>query len=358
MPMRVVWCTGISGAGRSSYIREAVSFAEAAGQSCRILDVADFLNAVPDHLKVGPNATSLLDGNEDVLNLHRAYALSELVRELEAATEDIVFVSTHASFMRRSRILSGLDMNFVREKLISRIDVFASVIHGCHDVWIELAKRPEWNGVLSLAEVAIWRDFETVLTKMLADFAGKPFYLLARSDPASALAQLATDPPTPSLYLSFPITAIQKEAPEVLDGARELAGQLRSAGFVVFDPLAIKDVPGTRAAAGDTADIPPEVEAAAAVYLNSQTISRDLQLIDQADMVVVYYPTSLVSPGVFTEMSHARDRRKPLYLIAFPGAPESVSPFLGLFHDRAYVDVGAMLADLEQTYLTKVEQTS
>ena len=239
-----------------------------------------------------------------------------------------------------------------------KIDVFACVIHDCHDVWLELERRPEWHGLLSLAEVAIWRDFESAITKMLADFAGKPFYLLARRDPSNSLALVARTPPTPSLYLSFPITAIQQENPEVLVGAQALASRLRSSGFVVFDPLAIKDVPGTRAAAGTEAEVPSDMEQAAAVYLNSQTISRDLQLIDQADMVVVYYPTNKVSAGVFTEMSHARDRRKPLYLCAFPGAPQSVSPFLGLFYSMAFGDINSMIAELERVYLTPPEQTS
>ena len=116
--MTVVWCTGISGAGRPAYVRETSAFAESNGSTCRVLDVGELLNRIPDHLKVGPNATSLLDGNEDMLNLHRAYALSELDRELNGATEDLVIVSTHASFMRRNRLLSGLDMNFIREKLL------------------------------------------------------------------------------------------------------------------------------------------------------------------------------------------------------------------------------------------------
>lgn len=121
---------------------------------------------------------------------------------------------------------------------------------------------------------------------------------------------------------------------------------------MVFDPLSIKDVPQTRAAAGSSQPgIDAEMEDAAAPYLNSQTVARDLQLIDQADMVVVYYPTDKVSPGVYTEMSHARDRRKPLYLCAFPGAPESVSPFLGLFYTEAFKTVEEMLDRLRMVHL-------
>ncbi len=348
----IVWCTGISGTGRKSYVAEAAKYCEEIGRTCKVIDVGDLLERVPDHVKVGPTATALLDGNEDVLRLHRVVALNELKKEIDDAKEDLVIISTHACFMRRARIMAGLDMHFLKKELAGKIDVFATVIHDCHDSWLELQGRSEWRDHLSLAEVAVWRDFEIVLTKMLSEYEGKPFYLLARRDPAQGLAQLAQESPAPSLYLSYPITAIQKDKPELIDEAKALAESLRDEGFVVFDPLSIKDVPGTRAAAGATeAQITAEMEAAAAPYLNSQTVVRDLQLIDQADMVVVYYPTDKVSPGVYTEMSHARDRRKPLYLIAFPGAPDSVSPFLGLFFTEAFRDINEAIPRLKEVHL-------
>jgi adenylate kinase len=347
----LVWCTGISGSGRKAYVTEAAEFCEGIGRSCKVIDVGELLERVPDNVKVGPTATALLDGNEDVLRLHRLVALKELKTEIESAKEDLIIVSTHACFMRRARILTGLDMHFLKQQLAGQIDIFATVIHDCHGSWQELQNRPEWNGHLTLAELAVWRDFEMVLTKMLAEYENKPFYLLARRDPASGLAQLAQHKPTPSIYLSYPITAILKDKPELLDAAKALAERLRQEGFVVFDPLSIKDVPGTLAAVGNgNSPIAKEMEAAAAQYLNSQTVVRDLQLIDQADMVVVYYPTDKVSPGVYTEMSHARDRRKPLYLIAFPGAPESVSPFLGLFYTEAFRDVEEAIPRLKAVY--------
>ncbi len=111
--MILVWCTGISGSDRTAYVTDAASaYAK-----------------VPDYLKVGPNATALLDGNEDVLRLHRAYALKALKEEIEAAKVDLVIVSTHACFMRRGRVMPGLDMNFIKENLAGRIDIFATVIH-------------------------------------------------------------------------------------------------------------------------------------------------------------------------------------------------------------------------------------
>ena len=354
----LVWCTGISGSQRTDYVNEAAEAIRAEGRTCLVLDIGELLEQLPDHLKVGASRTELLDGNEDVLRLHRSYALQNMLRMIEETTADVVLISTHACFLRNGRLMPGLDMHFIKEHFAGRISAFVTVVLDTPDVWRALAQRPEWANRLRLAEVALWRDFEVALTRMLAEYEGAPFYLLARRDPAEGLARLTRRPPARSAYLSYPITAIlQSGSTELIDGARRLAARLRDeAGLAVFDPLSIEDLPQTKAGAppdeareedeSGKPSISAEMEREAEPYLVSHTVATDLQLIDQADMVVVYYPTDKVSPGVFTEMSHARDRRKPLYLCEFPGAPEHVSPFLGLFHTAAFETVDGLIEHL------------
>ena len=122
--------------------------------------------------------------------------------------------------------------------------------------------------------------------------------------------------------------------------ASQLAARLRDAGFVVYNPMAVNDTPVSLDSLGVSTTVTPEAIAAATPYLDSQTISRDYQLIDQADWVVVYYPTDKISPGVLSEMQHARDVRIPVYLCAFPG---SISPFLGILYQEAFADPDTLL---------------
>ena len=186
---------------------------------------------------------------------------------------------------------------------------------------------------LSLAEIAIWRDFETSLTQMLADYQEKPFYLLAREEPPEALYRLCQQPRARTVYLSYPITAILKEDPALIHAAKAVGDRLQTAGFVVFNPLSVEDAgEGLGSYAADV-PVPPEQFAAAQPYIDSQMIGRDFQLIDQSDLVVVYYPTDKLSPGVLSEMMHARDRRIPVYLCGFPGA---ISPFMGILYQEAF----------------------
>jgi adenylate kinase len=247
---------------------------------------------------------------------------------------DVAFISNHACFMRKGRLQTAMDMSQVKMHLAPVVDMYATVVDGAFDILWRQQEHAEWRGHLSLAEIAIWRDFETVLTKVLADYEKKPFYLLARQDPPETLYRLCRPVPK-RIYLSYPITAITQTNPELLDEARSLAERLREAGFVVYNPMAVDDTPVSLGRGGQGGEIGVSVEAirAAEPYLNSQTISRDFQLIDQADMVVVYYPTDKISPGVLSEMQHARDIRIPVYLCAFPGA---ISPFLGILYQEAF----------------------
>ena len=131
----LVWCTGISGSQRTDYINEAAAAIRGDGRQCLVIDIGELLEELPDNLKIGASRTELLDGNEDVLRLHRALALQEMQRRISESSHDVVLVSTHACFWRGGRLLPGLDMHFIKENLSGEIDAFATVIHDSHEAW-------------------------------------------------------------------------------------------------------------------------------------------------------------------------------------------------------------------------------
>lgn len=330
----IVWCTGISGSGRGDYLREVQECFRARGLDGEVYEFGELLARVPGGAQLADDATTLLDGNTEVLRAHRLAALDTLTRLLvQRPAESFSFVSTHACFMRRGRLQSGMDMGQLKQLLEPMVDMYITVIDGCLPVYARQQHHAEWRGHLSLAEIAIWRDFETSLTQMLAEYEGKPFYLIARQEPAEALYRLCQGPRQKTIYLSYPITAILDEDPGLVDAALAVGEQLREAGFVVFNPLSVEDIGEAAGRYEIDVPVPEDQFAAARPYIESQIIGRDFQLIDQSDMVVVYYPTEKLSPGVLSEMMHARDRRIPVYLCGFPGA---ISPFLGILYQEAF----------------------
>lgn len=330
----IVWCSGISGSGRKDYLREVAAYFAEQGRRCRVFEFGDLLAKVQDETRLADDATTLLDGNPVVLDVQRKAAFRRLMDELRGwPAEDVAFISNHACFMRRGRLQTAIDMAQVKMHLAPIVDMYATVLDGAFQVYARQQEHAEWRGHLSVAEIAIWRDFETSLTQILANYENKPFYLLARQEPPEMLYRLCQRPMPKRIYLSYPITAITQTNPELLDEAAMLAERLRAAGFVVYNPMAVDDTPVSLGALPQELGITEEAIAAAAPYLNSQTISRDYQLIDQSDWVVVYYPTEKISPGVLSEMQHARDVRIPVYLCAFPGA---ISPFMGILYQESF----------------------
>src|SRR5207247_10858868 len=85
---------------------------------------------------------------------------------------------------------------------------------------------------------------------------------------------------------------------------------------VVFDPYACKDYDETY----QLEEVKPLRK-----QLSEATVDRDFRFIDQADVVVVYYPRKVASKGVDAEMAHARRTGKPIYLYS-PESP-SEGPF-------------------------------
>ncbi|MBI2761779.1 MAG: hypothetical protein HYX51_10185 [Chloroflexi bacterium] len=346
----IVWCSGISGSGRKDYLREVASYFAEQGQRCKVFEFGDLLAKVQDETRLADDATTLLDGNPVVLHVQRRAAFRRMMDELrDWPAGDVAIISNHASFMRRGRLETAIDMAQLKTQLAPVVDIYATVVDGAFQVYARQQEHAEWRGHLSVAEIAIWRDFESTLTKVLADYESKPFYLLARAEPAEMLYRLCRHPLPKRIYLSYPMTAILQTDPELLTEAAQLAGRLREAGFVVYNPIAVDDTPVSLGSRGLEMGVTEEAIVAATPYLNSQTISRDYQLIDQADWVVVYYPTDKISPGVLSEMQHARDVRIPVFMCAFPG---SISPFLGILYQESF----STPDDLLETLTTLAEE--
>ena len=274
----IVWCTGISGSGRGDFLREVGECFRGNGLDCAVFEFGELLARVAEG-GLADEATTLLDGNVEVLRARRMAALDALTHRLaERPPGSYSFVSTHACFMRRGRLQPGMDMAPLKQLLEPMVDMYVTVIDGCVPVYGRQQQHSEWRGHLSLAEIAIWRDFETSLTQMLAGYEGKPFYLIARQEPPEALLRLCATPREKTIYLAYPITAILEESPGLIDSALAVGEQLRQAGFVVFNPLSVEDIGEASGTYDIGVPVPEDQFAAARPYIESQIIGLPLRL--------------------------------------------------------------------------------
>ncbi len=347
----LVWVTGVSGSKRTEYLRD-VSQLGSKLSGAQVIHLAEVLRDLPSALRVlsDEEMTNLLDVSDAVRKFQVRSALSELKKRLKAAKKkDLYFVSTHACFLRDGRLRPGMEMALLKRLFAPQIDMFVTVIDSCDEVWVRLQGRPEWQHKLDLLDIAVWRDTEITMTRMIAEYEEKPFFLIARGDGPEVLHRICTEPDARRLYLSYPISNILKKKPKQFECAQDLAARLRNEGYVVFNPISIRDVPGTQAMlrAKPAAEIPAGEVALAKRYLDSQTMSRDFQLIDQADMVVTYYPSTDVSTGVMSELNHARDTHKQRFCCGYRGKG---SPFDRHIFGEMLADEDALVARLNELY--------
>jgi nucleoside 2-deoxyribosyltransferase len=165
---------------------------------------------------------------------------------------------------------------------------------------------------------------EEFVTEVLADVTARPMYIVARRHTIPNLADLFFTTKK-RIYLSYPITAVQKEQPALLERIQGPILTDLERLFVVFNPLAIKDM--SLASEQAPEGLPTSISAItskAKDIIKARTIERDFQFIDQADAVVVFYLTDRLSPGVLSEILYAHRNQKPVFM-AFTGAR---SPFL------------------------------
>jgi hypothetical protein len=258
----------------------------------------------------------ILDADERVLRHLRAMAFLELKHAIEAHPDVLHLVDLHLAFRWTAYLTRGFEPHIL-EAFNPYVRAFINVIEDLPKVQ-ERLKKTAW-GERTILELLLWRDEELFLTNLFADTCGRVDCIaVARGEPAGLLERLIWHPEIRKVYLSFPITGIledeaaRREIADFRDRIREF--------LIVFDPYACRDYDETYKR--------PEMQTFRK-EVGEATVERDFRFIDQADAVVVYYPSMVASKGVDAEMRHARKTGKPIYLYApqVPGGgPFAVPP--------------------------------
>ncbi len=322
---------------------------------------------------------TILDMAPEALQELRAIAFTEVVNDPALWEADLcTILVTHACFWWKGHLIPGLDTHYlkllfdetrrrmpppdqaaaVQETLpglrlappIRPEGIFyATIVDSVYQIQRRLDETEQWKGRLTADEVLAWQEQEVFISSMLAAYERVPHYLIAHDEPVQTLFDLICFK-RPKIYLGYPITNLRREGQaRLIEMAREFGQRLRD-HFVVFDPLSVKDEeavafgklghqefgeqfsPQERETVLAWAGSLEQVRAWARglddrtrLQLGRATVIRDLRLIDQSDMNVVFYPTSQMSFGVLSEMIHAHTTGKKVYII-YPYA--SISPFL------------------------------
>ncbi|RLE65349.1 MAG: hypothetical protein DRJ38_03890 [Thermoprotei archaeon] len=334
-----VFCTGISGSGRTEYLKEFVKWSKKKySQNINLINIGERMFEIAKKLGQNIKEEKILDLSELTLKWLRATVFEQVIGEVEKSPE-VYVISTHASFRWRRYLLPAFDF-FYLNKLSP--DLFITIIDSIVDIKKRLENTRQWRGRLRLRDIITWQDEEVFITKILAEYQRKSFYVIPRRQPPSTLYNILFAKKK-KVYLSYPMTHVEN-----YENYMKRIGEFKkklSEYFTVFDPGYIDDygllveaykalndnkeyveIDGFRISLDEIMEVEKD--------LRDQTIRRDLMLIDQSDIVVVYYTLPTLSPGVLSEIIYSFTNNKDVYIIFTPS--NKISPFFEYFSTEIF----------------------
>ncbi|MDR7521974.1 MAG: hypothetical protein QN168_05865 [Armatimonadota bacterium] len=352
----------------------------------RYIDMGGLMLSRARDLGMDVRTETILDMAPEALQELRAIAFTEVVNDPALWEPDLcTILVTHACFWWKGYLIPGLDTHYLKllfdetRRRMPPQDVravqetlpglrlappvrpegifYVTIVDGIYQIQRRLDATEQWRGRLTPNELIAWQEQEVFISKMFAAYERVPHYLIAHDEPTRTLFDLICLK-RPLIYLGYPITNLRREGQtRLIEMAREFGERLRE-HFVVFDPLSVKDEEAAAFAKIGEEEFQQqfspaqraEIEAWAGslealrewarsldertrLQLGRATVVRDLRLIDQADLNVVFYPTSQMSFGVLSEMIHAHTTGKKVYIV-YPF--RSLSPFLEFYATRVY----------------------
>lgn len=370
--MRTIICTGITGSDQIGCLEATKAYAQGHGQDLRIIKTWDVAKEVSEEpidegtiLNLPESYRQQLFG-EAYLEISRR--LDEVRRKEKPQSEQFVALMSHTTFFWKSTYLEA----FPGEVLASlRPDLFVTIINNIKDIKRDLDNDPFSRFTdITLADILHWRDRETTNTSAWARNLGKKHFIIAHDEPPETLYGVIFRPEAKRIYASYPMSYVSRNQKTA---ASKLVSELRRMGFIVFNPGSIDDAGYVDQLAEQrmrdeyVASAPAEKQLHSLVKaVGDQTVKLDYLLIDQSDLVVVYYPsvafekylresdkvvTSMYVPlsaGVICEIVHGHRGGKKVCAVWLP--KDAPSPFFRYHCEQVFNSKKKLLEYLGRRY--------
>lgn len=356
--LRRILVTGPPLSGRDEYVEKTARVLAEHGVRVRVHHVYDYMRREGAGIGLS-NITreNILDIPEPLLRDLRARALRVIKEEMREDEEAVHIVSTPNVFPIKPhtgttrRIIYGLTEDVVAEYIepqliIVAVDDALRVVERMRrdEVWSRRFPHPSLEQAVVMREESI-ENVERIVRHMYS-YGGKqvPYVILSVNHPPRVLAEIILEV-KPRVYLSYNMTGMP---PEAFENVRRMQAKL-SKHFVVFDPGTINEwkiVEEYDRAVEEGKDrivvklngksfelMLSEVEKAIDM-IRAQIVSRDYNLIDNADAICVYHHGRHPSYGVMAEVMRASMQAKPVYVL-YP-YKRRLSPFFEHYVSSSY----------------------
>jgi len=192
----IIVCTGISGVGKRDYFRSL----QEKYPKVMIHDVGDQMLTVARELDIPTSTEKILDMHEGTLTALRAAAMERFIGKMgEANPSELLLLATHACFRWRGTLTLGFNPYYLKKITEEAQERGHKLLYVCFTdtvgkIWARLQATKQWENRLEIQDILVWRDEEEALTKTIAEYEKKDFYLLATEEPVDTLVQLGSDP--------------------------------------------------------------------------------------------------------------------------------------------------------------------
>lgn len=373
--MMKILLTGQVGLNKSQYLENARQKAHEQGWELNFESIGprmieNYTGKIDD--------TTILNLPKVMLDLLSHVAWRQVLSELKNSQEkkrDIFVINAHSVFRWHHGLFPALDLELVKEFAPDMVVVLIDDI-----LQVKKGLQERGTDFFDLWELFAWREEEIWFSKFVADSVSRilskevSFFIVPKFQGPDLFTKLIIERDKPKTYISFPITGTPPEEKEKIDEFKAKISEV----FVAFDPYSVKDRELTFTyytiedeikeeiwpllSSLENCSPPPEtiwtpyrdylslltliklkfeVEILGRQLLSvleiidSQIISRDYLLIDQADFVVMYVRMDdegnpRISAGCQSEMVYAYGCGKKVYVV-FSGGERRLSPWVTQF---------------------------
>ena len=360
--MRVLFM-GQTGMNKGHHLRELRGLCASRGKTVDgVFNVGDLM--YEESLKAGNppiREGKILDLPLAQLAVLRRLAFTRITNE--CSSMENVFVNSHGVFRWNNQLFRAFELSelegFSPDMIITLVDDVEAIKLRLDRLKVDSMLPTDTT--YSLQDLLVWREEEILASEMLASVLKVPHYVLGvwldpgiTSHPLEVGYRLIFEGWRKRAYISYPISDAQGK-PEVW----EQVGQFRKlvmSCLTAFDPLMISEKGLRRMMLSQIAedagarDLTCEVRGEplrlslkeiedALPYIDGQIVARDFKLIDQAEMIVAYFPkdtdgSPLIAGGVQSEIEHAAASTKDV-VVLWEGARDP-TPFIGTRVDRRF----------------------
>ncbi len=325
----IIFSSAIAGSDRISLENKTKTIAARNGKKLEIINLIDEMVRIAN--KTNPYINSKNLPNLDIENVRilKDNALKTIKSiTLENPKNDFI-IDGHMSFWWRGGPLSLINSRDIKTL---NPDFIISVVNNPKSVNETLQSKKAWEDKsIDEYEIALWSELEVYTSDLISNSIGKKNYVIGSKEDPETLYELIYRKDKPKAYISYTIEH-RKSGYENLN---RFINRIKKY-LIVFNPRAV-DIDAYKQDSNERTKN----------LIFNQTVRRDLHLIDQTDITIVYLSDLVYSSGVDGERMHAHFTGKKV-LLYFPF--EKYSPFTPYFVDNMFKSENELIDEIKSLY--------